>query len=421
MIPLDEARQVVLDGCRPLPTERVGLRAALGCVLAERVVAVEAVPPFANSAMDGFAVRADDVVGATDDAPVTLTVVGTIPAGAAAEGEVGAGEAMRIMTGAPMPVGADAVVMVERTRIVEPGDAGHRPDAERVAVAGPVGVGANVRGAGDDVAAGDVVLVPPTLLGPGHLGVLASVGAIDVLVHRRPRVGVMSTGDELVEGGAPLGPGQIRDSNRLTLVALLERAGCTPVDLGLVADDEAAITAAITAGIADCDALVTSGGVSMGDFDYVKVVLDRLGEMRWMQVAVRPAKPLAFGTVVRAADGRSVPVLGLPGNPVSSMVSFELFARPAIRKLAGWPPEDWVPAPVPARARVALERRPDGKSHFVRVRCTRADDGVLEVEPSGAQGSHQLTAMAAAQALAVLPDGAGVDAGEGVEVLLLEA
>jgi len=227
----------------------------------------------------------------------------------------------------------------------------------------------------------------------------------------RPRVGVLSTGDELVAAGEPLRPGQIRDSNRPMLLALVSRAGCVAVDLGTAPDDEAAIAAAVGRGVTGCDAVLTSGGVSVGDFDYVKAVLDRLGQMHWWQVAVRPGKPLAFGTV------GSTLVFGLPGNPVSSSVSFELFARPALRQMAGhrqlFRPE------IPAVADEPLRRRPDGKLHLVRVVATTDEDGRVHVRSSGGQGSHLLRAMALANALALVPDGDGVDAGGTVKVVLL--
>jgi molybdenum cofactor synthesis domain-containing protein len=237
-------------------------------------------------------------------------------------------------------------------------------------------------------------------------------------------VGVFSTGDELVDPGQPLGPGQIRDSNRLTLLALLRTSGCEGVDLGRVADDEDAIAAAVTAAVDRCDAVVTSGGVSMGDFDYVKVVLDRLGDMRWMQVAVKPAKPLAFGTVGRPGGGERtgpVPVFGLPGNPVSSLVSFELFARPALRRMAGRADAELDRPLVTAVAPEGLRRRPDGKTHLTRVVCRwDGDAGGYVVASAGGQGSHQLHATARANALAVLPDGPAVEPGGRVDVLLLD-
>ena len=396
LVPLDEAQRHVLDRVEPLGPVDVPLADALGAVVAADVVATEAVPPFANSAMDGYAVRAADTAGA----PVELRVVGMIAAGVAPEGSVGAGEAMRIMTGAPVPDGADAVVLVERTKT----------EGDRVTVEIEVKAGTSLRDVGEDVMPGDVVAAAGTVLTPGHLGVLASVGVETVTVHRPPRVGVMSSGDELVERG-PLARGQIRDSNRATLLALLRESGFEGVDLGIVADDEKAVARALAHAVDECDAVLTSGGVSMGDLDFIKVVLDRLGDMRWMQVAIKPAKPLAFGTIGK------VPVFGLPGNPVSSMVSFELFARPALRRMAGH--AELGRRRVRAVAPDGLRRHPDGKIHFVRVVAAQGEDGTWTVRSAGGQGSHQLSAMAAANALAEVPDGDGVAPGDDVRVILL--
>ncbi len=396
MIPLEEARAYVLEACPGPVAAEVDIRNALGLVLAEAVVAGGPVPPFANTAMDGFAVRAADTVGA----PVDLAIVGTVAAGSVADVPVRRGEAVRIMTGAPLPDGADAVVMVERTSV--------DPAGGTVTVEAEVPEGNHVREAGEDLRPGEEVFAAGTVLRPAHVGVLASIGCRSAPVFRRPTVGVMSTGDELVTGTP--GPGQIRDSNRDALLALLADLGVEGVDLGLVPDDGPAIEAALLAGAAGCDAVLTSGGVSMGDFDYVKEVMERIGEMRWMQVAIRPAKPLAFGLV------GGTPVFGLPGNPVSSMVSFELFARPALLSMSGH--ERLFRPTVLARAGRALDRVADGKVHFARVRVAYGDGGYL-VEPSGGQGSHQLAAMAGADGLAVLPDGPGVAKGDSVEVMLL--
>ena len=397
VIPLDEARSYVLDRCSPLPAVMVPIPEADGLVLRSAVAATEDVPPFDNTAMDGFAVRAMD----TDGAPTELAVVGTLAAGVAPTTTIGAGQAMRIMTGAPMPPGADAVVMVERT--AAGGD-------DRVRVEVTVEPGNHVRRAGDDLVAGDEVFGAGTSLTPAHLGVLASIGATEVEVGRRPRVGVVSTGDELVAPGAALGPGQIRDSNRVALLAALAELGVEPIDLGLIADDEDRIRDALTAGISSCDALCTSGGVSMGDFDYVKTALDDVADMRWMQVAIKPAKPFAFGVA------GAVPVFGLPGNPVSSLVSFELFARPALRRMMGH--RDLERLHVLAEAVDGLPRRSDGKTHFVRVALERDGRGFV-ARSAGGQGSHQMRAMADADGLAILRDGPGIEPGGSVTVMVL--
>ncbi|MDE0133900.1 MAG: molybdopterin molybdotransferase MoeA [Acidimicrobiaceae bacterium] len=419
MLPLESVREFVLDRCPARAPQSVPVADALGLVTASEIISSEAIPQFANTAMDGFAVRSADVA----DAPCELRVVETIAAGHAPQVTVGPGEASRIMTGAIIPPGADAVVMVERTSLVTPsstanpnstaadGSASGNGAAEIVRVEVSVPPGNHVRPVGDDLHAGTHVFAVGTELTAGHLGVLCSLGMTEVEVFPRLRVGVLSTGDELVDDGSPLGPGQIRDSNRRTLLALAQRVDVIPVDLGLAPDDPDEIETAITTGVQTCDVIVTSGGVSMGDFDYVKAVLDRVGDMRWMQVAIKPAKPLAFGTV------GDVPVFGLPGNPVSSMVSFELFARPGLRSMMGHP--DPVRPTVEATAAEALPRRADGKTHFMRVLATPADGGV-EVRSAGGQGSHMLWAMAKANALAVVPDGDGVRAGGSVEVLLLD-
>lgn len=405
MIPIEEARSYVLAGCPVLAPTPTPAADAVGLVLAERIVASEAVPPFDNTAVDGFAVVAAD----TTHPPVELTVAGTLPAGSAPDRAVGSGEAIRIMTGAPIPPGADAVVMVERTEV--------REGSGRVTVLETVRPGDNVRRSGDDLTVGQVVFEAGEVVTAGHVGVLASLGVYDVVVHRRPRVGVISTGDELVDGPGPLAPGQIRDSNRCTLLALLQDAGVDGVDLGLIPDDEAAIEAALLGAVDRCDAIVSSGGVSMGDFDYVKVVLDRVADMRWMQVAIKPAKPLAFGTITRPAGAPPVPVFGLPGNAVSSMVSFELFCRPGLRRMLGR--ADPLVAPLVAVTSEPLHRRPDGKLHFLRTVATSGPDGRYRVRSAGGQGSHQLWAMANANALALVPDGDGLDEGDPVEILLL--
>jgi len=404
VIPIDDARQHVFERCRVGTPVRVAARAAAGLVLAQPVVAAEDVPPFANSAVDGYAVVAASLAGA----PVELPVVAEVAAGAYSHHVVQIGEAVRIMTGAPVPQGADAIVMVEDTERLDGG--------QRVLVRRSVEAGVAVRAVGDDVAVGTLLYPAGTLVTPAVAGVLASVNAHQVMAFPRLRVAVLSTGDELVDDGGPLQPGQIRESNRAMLLGLVTEAGCEAIEYGTVRDDEAALEAVLRDAAERCDAVVTSGGVSMGDYDVVKAVLSRIADMGWMQIAIKPAKPFAFGLLARA-DGSSVPVFGLPGNPVSSLVSFELIARPALRRMAGHPQADR-PA-VQAVATNGLPRRPDGKVHYMRVFAAFGADGRVHIESVGAQGSHQLAATSMANAIAEVPDGNGIEPGGTVRTLLL--
>jgi molybdenum cofactor synthesis domain-containing protein len=398
MTPLEDAQAFVIAACPSLPPIDLGFEQAEGRVLAADVVAGESVPPFENTAVDGYAVIAAD----TAAAPVELVVVGEVAAGAASSHTLQPGEAIRIMTGAPIPAGADAVVMVEVTE---------RVGADRVRVLEPVTAGAAVRPAGDDVRPGDLLFPAGTLVRPAVVGMLASVNARTVSVYPQATVGVLSTGDELVEDGRPLRPGEIRESNRRMLAGLLREAGCDVLDYGTVRDDESALEAVLRRAARECDAVVTSGGVSMGDYDVVKAVLGRIAEMHWMQIAIKPAKPFAFGML----DG--TPIFGLPGNPVSSIVSFEMLARPALRRMMGHP-RLARPSHV-AIADAGLPRRPDGKVHLMRVTATFEDDGRCHVSSARAQGSHQLAATALANAIAVVPDGDGIPAGADVTVVMM--
>ena len=353
--------------------------------------------------MDGYALRSADVASV----PAKLHEVGAVMAGdqpgAVAIRE---GETARIMTGAPLPPGADAVCMVEHT---------HLEDGW-VVIEEAVRAGTHVRPAGDDIEDGEEVFVAGDHLGASHLAVLAAIGAGSVLAYPRPRVGVMSTGDELVSGPGPLPPGKLRDSNRPGLLAQLRADGFEAVDLGTAADDAALLARRLAEAAERYDAVLTSGGVSMGERDLVKVVLGQLGGQHasWLQVAVKPAKPLAFSTLAP----RGVPVFGLPGNPVSALVSYELFARPALRYMAG---HVRLSRPtLRASCEEPLRREPDGRLHLVRV-IVSGEGGHLSARPVRGQGSHQLRSLAQANALALVPNGDGVRAGDQVEIWLLDA
>jgi molybdenum cofactor synthesis domain-containing protein len=399
VIDLEDAQRLVLEACPPLAPVKVASADAVGLVLAADVVAGEDVPPFANAAVDGYAVHAVDLA----DVPVELAVVGEVAAGAEPfPRPLVPGEALRIMTGAPLPDGADAVAMVEDSEPVDPG---------RVRLHRRLEPGASVRRIADDVAEGDIVFSAGAVITPAVAGVLASINARVVTAHPAARVALLSTGDELVTDGSPLRPGQIRESNSVMLAPLLADAGCVVDHRGTVPDDEAALEAVLRDAAGSCDAIVTSGGVSMGEYDVVKAVLGRIAEMNWMQIAIKPAKPFAFGTL----DG--TPIFGLPGNPVSSLVSFELLARPALRRMMGH--HRLARRSLVGITDADLTRRPDGKVHLMRVTGTFEDDGRYHVHPVSAQGSHQLAATALADALAIVPDGAGVPAGAEVAVLLL--
>jgi molybdenum cofactor synthesis domain-containing protein len=396
--PIEDAQALVLEACGPLAPVVMPFDRARGLVLAADVVAAEQVPPFVNTAVDGYAVRAADVA----TVPIELTIVGEVAAGASTDRRVGPGEAIRIMTGAPMPAGADAVVMVEDSALVS---------ADRVRLSRTVQPGSSVRAAGDDIQAGDLLFTAGTEIRPAVAAVLASVNARTVTVHPRATVAVLSTGDELVDDGSPLAPGQIRESNRTMLAGLLAEAGCDVIDLGTVRDDETELERVLREAATDCDAIVSSGGVSMGDYDVVKAVLGRIADMTWLQIAIKPAKPFAFGTL------GGTPVFGLPGNPVSSLVSFELIARPALRRMMGH--RRLARPSLVAVSDAGISRKPDGKVHLVRVNTAFGDDGRFRVTPVGAQGSHQLAATALADAIAIVPDGDGIPPGGDVAVLML--
>ena len=404
MIAIHEAQKTVLDACGVLVPVATTCEQMSGRVLAQDVVAPENVPPFANSAVDGYAVRTAD----TQTVPTELVVVDTVAAGAEPKIAVSAGQAIRIMTGAPMPQGADAVVMVEDTQRV--GD-------DRVSIGKAAKLYDAIRDAGSDVNKGDTVFVAGTVLNAAGAGVLASVNARTVEAYPRARVALLSTGDELVTDGSPLKIGQIRESNLTMLDAMIAASGCEVINLGIIKDDEALLERVLLDVIERCDAIVTSGGVSMGDFDVVKAVLSRIAKMQWMQLAIKPAKPFAFGQL-QASDGRVVPIFGLPGNPVSSMISYELLARPALRKMMGHT-LDLLRPTVKAVLDAPIKRKLDGKVHYVRVFGGFEGDGRLHVRDTGPQGSHQLASTALANGLAYVPDSTGIEAGGEVDVYVI--
>lgn len=404
LVPLEEVWALVLSACPPLTPRHLPVADALGRVLAEDATSAATVPPFDNSAMDGYAVVAADCTGDR----TTLEVVGSVMAGGRATGTLGRGQAVRIMTGAPLPAGSDGVVPVERTTAGE----------GTVTLDGPVQAGDHVRRAGDDVRPGDVVAVAGTVLRPAHLGLLAAVGLPDAVCHPAPVVGVLSTGDELLPGAE----GAILDSNRTALLATLRADGLPVVDLGVVPDDESMLADVLRSAVGRCDAVMTTGGVSVGDRDVVREVLGLLPTRvhRWMQVAIKPAKPFAFAVLEGGGGGRGVPVFGLPGNPVSALVSAELFARPALRRMAGR--RRWWPPAVEAEAATGFNRHPDGKLHLVPSLAALTPEGRMTVTPAaGRQGSHLLTTIAPANALAFVPDGGGVEVGERLTAWLLDA
>ncbi|MEX1126137.1 MAG: gephyrin-like molybdotransferase Glp [Acidimicrobiia bacterium] len=391
---LEEARSEVLRTVEALEAEPVSIWESSGRVLASDVVAGESVPPFENSAMDGYAVHGADV----GEPGAVLDVIGDLPAGFVAGARVGPGQALKIMTGAPMPDGADTVVKVEDT------DGG----VDQVTVIPAVTVGTSVRAAGGDVERGSLVFMAGTRLTPMHVGVLATIGVSFPLVHRRPRVAFMSTGDELTPpGSGPLAPGMIRDSNRPMVKALLEDAGAYLIDLGIVPDNEEALGVALEAG-SSADVVVSTGGVSMGDYDVTKMVLEGNASVGFWQVAIQPAKPFAFGKLGNAL------FFGLPGNPVSVLVSFEQFLRPALLRMQGATRILREQVSAVAGERMVTD---SGKTVFLRVRISGEQSGRPIVMTSGGQSSNVLSAAAAADALAVIPRGVSVvDAGEDVVI-----
>ena len=392
---VEEALAGILAVARPTQNETLALEACFGRAPATfQLTAAVDVPPFDNSSMDGYAVRAADT-------PARLRLVGEVAAGAATLPEVMLGMAARIMTGAPMPPGADAVAPIEVVTEAE-------SDVEVPATQ----AGAYVRLAGHDTRAGDTVALPHELLGAATLGVLASLGLGTLAVRRRPRVGILSTGDELQPPGSPLAPGQIHDANGIALAAAVVEAGGEAMPLERTPDDPARIEQQVRRGVAEAELLVVSGGVSVGRHDHVRDVIERLGALDFWRIRMQPGKPLAFGEV------QGVPVIGLPGNPVSALVTFELFARPLIRAMLGLSGAGRVMLPATARERMPKD---EGRRAYLRVQVDREADGLV-ARPAGGQASSQLRPLAGANALLIVPEGEpAAEAGRTYDALLLGA
>ncbi|MPZ50028.1 MAG: molybdopterin molybdenumtransferase MoeA [Dehalococcoidia bacterium] len=415
MISVEEARARILDAISRLPPETKPLEDALGQVLAEDVSSPLTIPPRDNTSMDGYAVRAADTEDSSQASPRELRVIGEVAAGYTYDGELQPGSAVRIMTGAPIPAGADAVVPFEETD-EEPGRAfgAFAKGRDHVGVFKTARPGANVRRAGEDVQAGSLVLSAGAQLGAAQLGVLASVGKRTVSVYRRPIVAVLSTGDELLGLDQPYEHGKIYDSNAASIAALISEAGGIPLRLGIARDTVEDLTAKLRHGLG-ADLLVTSAGVSRGDYDVVKDVLEREGEVDFWTVRMRPGKPLAFGAFP-APDGRRVPHIGLPGNPVSSMVTFELFGRAAIFKLMGKTSWERQTLRVTVEDRVVND---DGRRFLARA-IVRQRDGRYFASLTGSQSSGVLTSMALANALVVCPeDVPALESGQEADAIML--
>lgn len=401
MIRVEEALENILDAVSPLGLEKVNLFEALGRVIGEDVHAGRAIPPKDNSAMDGYALRAEDTRGASPDNPLILKVVEDIPAGAVPQKRIEPGQASRIMTGAPIPEGANAVVPMEESR----------REGGGVAILAEAATGRDIRRAGEDVQPGEKVISRGEIIRPAEIGMLSSLGRSFIFVHQRPLVAIVATGDELTDVDEPTSPWKIVSSNSYALAALARDCGAIPMQLGIARDRREDLVEAFRNAMR-ADLIVSSGGVSVGDYDLVKDVMKQEGNrMQFWRVAMRPGRPLAFGSM------GGVPTVGLPGNPVSTMVSFELFVRPALLKMMGH--KNLFRRTVRARLEEEIHKKP-GVRHFIRARIQRRKEGYVVVT-TGDQGSGILKSMVRANGLIVLPEEATkVGAGETVNVQLLD-
>jgi len=402
LLSVEEAREKVLSQIQPLAPLQLPLVEAFGCVSAEDVVATKDLPEFASSAMDGFAVRASDVAGATPTSPVELKIVGRAMIGRLPETTVGGGEAVRIATGAPIPGGADAIVPIENAEVL----------GETVRLFDGPPVGRHVRPAGEDVREGQMLVHAGKRLGPPELGLLANAGFPHPLVHPRPRVVVLSTGDELVPPTLTPEYGQVRDSNAYTIFGAIREAGATPMLAGIVRDDVEQLRETVVSHLIQADAFVSSGGVSVGERDVVKAAFFKRGDLDFFKVAMQPGMPQGFGHI----EGK--PYFGLPGNPVSVFVSFEMFIRPALLKMMG---RTQLFRPEITATLTGDVRGPVGKTQFARVNVVRTPDG-WTAEPTGERGSNLISTVARANGLAIVPAGTETArAGERVKVMLFRS
>ena len=402
MLRVSEALKAILEVTNTLPSEEIRLIDALERVLAEDIYADSDIPQLPNSAMDGYAVRSSDTFGASKDRPKTLKVISDLKAGSVSPEAVKDNQAIRIMTGAVMPAGADSVIMVELTE---------KEGMDRVKIFKETKPGENIRNAGEDIKKGEKVIEKGALLNSAHIGILASLGKSKVRVTRRPKVAVLATGDEVIDVDEELTPGKLRSSNTYTLYSQILKCGGIPKNLGIAKDRPQELEKKIKEGF-DCDLILTSGGVSVGDYDLVKFILAKIGtDIKFWKVAMRPGKPLVFGRL-----GEKF-IFGLPGNPVSSMISFEVFVRPAILKMLGQPHD--TRKEVDAVLEEDIQKK-KGLRYFVRAQ-TRWDDGVYITRTTGPQCSGILKSMAMANSLIILPeDEEEVAKGVRVTVLFLD-
>ena len=409
LLSVEDALNHLLANIKPLPAEDIPLRDALGRVLAQKIRAEEHIPPFDNSAMDGFAIHAQDVQSANPQHPVSLRVVGDISAGSANLEQLKPGSAMRIMTGAPLPPGADSIIPVELT--TDPGAMVEKTLKDTVLVTASVQSGAYVREAGQDVREGSVVLSKGHLLRPQDIGMLAALGVSQPSVYRQPKIALLSTGDELIDVSDALGPGLIRDSNGYSLAAAIEAAGAIPIRMGIAKDDAEMVSNLLSQSVkAGSNLIVSSAGVSMGAYDFVRSVVQSNGHLEFWRVNIRPGKPILFGIF------KDIPILGLPGNPVSALVTFEIFVRPVIERMRG---RTGV-VRLNTKARLKHDLKSDGRESYLRANLQWVGNE-YRAELVGSQDSGILSSLVKANALIIVPSGVkSISKGDSVDAWLFD-